>query len=94
MGEGGVEDGFGEVAVDHYCVGETGGGGFEPVEGEAVEGLEEGVAGGEEVVGEVAVEEDLGAGGEEVEEGDAGGELVNEDVVVVGELGGEEEGEG
>lgn len=91
MGEGGVEDGLGEGAVDDDGVREAGGEGLEVVEGEAIEGPEGGGAGREEVVGEVAVEEDLCARGEEAEERDRGGELVDEDVVAGGELGGARE---
>lgn len=87
------EDALGEGAVHDNCVCEAGCCSFEPVEWDAVERLDEGLPRGQEVVGEVAVEEDLGARGEEAEERDAGGELVDEDVVVVGELGGGEERE-
>lgn len=92
--ESGAEDGFGEGAVDDDCVGEARGEGFEVVKGDAVEGFEEGGARGEEVVGEVAVEEDAGCGAEETQEGDAGAELVHKDVVVVLELRGQKEVQG
>lgn len=42
--EGGVEDAFGECRVYDDGVGKACCGGFEPVEGEAVEGFEEGCA--------------------------------------------------
>lgn len=86
-GEGFGKDGAGEAGVYEQGVGLGGAVAFEKVKGEAVEGFERGGARGEQLVGEVAVEEDLCGGVEEAEEGDGDGELVDEDYVWGGDAG-------
>jgi len=79
--EGLRKDGAGEEGVDEDGVGFGGAVPFEKVKGEAVQVGERVVAWGEELVREVAVEEDFCGGIEEAQKRDGRGELVDEDDV-------------
>lgn len=67
------------MATDQDHVGEAGGPLLETVNRGAVEALEERAAGGEELVGKVAVEDGLGGGGEEAQEQQGHRDLVDKE---------------
>lgn len=69
------EDALCEARVDQNGVSQPGGDLLGQVEGQAVEPLEGGLAPGEELVREVAVEDDARVRPEQAEEGDGGGNL-------------------
>ena len=78
-GEGVGEDALGEVAVDDNGVAAACAPALEPVKGPAVQRLQPPALLREQLVREVAVEDDAGAGREQPQEGDAGAELVDKE---------------
>ena len=79
-GEGPSEHPGGEHAVDEHLVCHARGALLQPVQGSAVQGLEQGLPACQQLVGEVAVE-DYPGGGEKAQDGHAGRDLVTEDHV-------------
>lgn len=85
-GEGGRKHRPGEAGVHGDRVGQPGRAGLEPVEGDTVERPHERLARGEQVVGEVAVEQHRHVRRKQPEQREARRQLVEEEAVIVGQL--------